>query len=70
MSDNNKILPCPICGRPLAVRPARGRKSHKLFLMLVCTADGRHFRGFIHHPPYIEAILRRASIHDPGGGSR
>jgi hypothetical protein len=29
--------------------------------MLVCTVDGRHFRGFIYHRPYIEAILRLAS---------
>ena len=40
-------IKCPICANPLSIRMAKGRKSNKLFIMLVCPLDGRHFRGFI-----------------------
>lgn len=39
-----KQTPCPVCGEPVDVRPARGRKSRKPFIMLVWSRDGRHGR--------------------------
>jgi hypothetical protein len=48
---------CPICGEPLILRIARGRKSGKPFVMLVCAIDGRHFRGFINHRPFVEQFV-------------
>ena len=55
MSANAPL--CPICGKPLSIGLARGRKSKKLFVMLLCAQDGRHFRGFINHRPYVERVL-------------
>lgn len=50
---------CPICKCPLSIRLARGRRSGKPFVMLLCPADGRHFRGFISHQPYVRELLDR-----------
>jgi len=50
---------CPICAEPLSLRLAHGRRSGKPFVMLVCGRDGRHFRGFINHRPYVEQVLDR-----------
>ena len=48
---------CPICDNPLSVRLAQGRKSGKPFIMVLCSQDGRHFRGFISHRPYVKQVL-------------
>jgi hypothetical protein len=59
-SDGRKeqrAAPCPICGQPLSVRLARGRRSGKPFVMLICEEDGRHFRAFISHRPYVQHVL-------------
>ncbi|MDD5127233.1 MAG: hypothetical protein PHR43_03910 [Dehalococcoidales bacterium] len=48
---------CPVCLLPLSVRLTHGRKSGKPFVMLICAADGRHFRGFITHRPYVQELL-------------
>jgi len=50
-------LPCPVCSQPLAIRLARGRKSGKPFVMVLCSVDARHFRGFISHRPYVREVL-------------
>lgn len=50
-------IPCVVCGEPLTLRPARGRKSGKPFLMLLCTADARHFRAFINDQAYVRSVL-------------
>ena len=52
-----QAIPCVVCGEALMVRLARGRKSGKPFVMLVCGRDGRHFRGFINHQPYVREVL-------------
>jgi hypothetical protein len=54
---SNEMPGCPVCGDPLSVRLANGRKSGKAFVMLVCARDGRHFRGFISHRPYVNEVL-------------
>ena len=51
--------PCPVCRSPLTVKSAQGRKSGKPFIMLVCTRDGRHFRGFISDAEYVGKVLER-----------
>lgn len=48
---------CLVCRRALEVRLAKGRRSEKPFVMLVCPNDGRHFRGFISHQPYVKEVL-------------
>ena len=56
---------CPVCQRGLTLKLAQGRKSGKTFLMLVCTQDGRHFRGFINDRAYVDAVLSRLEGHTP-----
>ena len=51
--------PCPVCGVPLTVRLARGRKSGKPFVMLLCGQDGRHFRAFINDQQYVSNVIER-----------
>ena len=46
---------------------ARGRKSGKPFVMLVCGRDGRHFRGFITDQTYVGEILARLEGLRAGG---
>jgi hypothetical protein len=53
----NNTPRCPICNESLVIRLAKGRKSGKAFVMLVCAVDGRHFRGFISHRPYVEQFI-------------
>jgi hypothetical protein len=58
-------IPCLICQQPLTLRLAKGRKSGKCFLMLVCPQDGRHFRGFINDQTYVRQVLARLEGHTP-----
>jgi hypothetical protein len=54
----NKDMPlCPICRNQLSLKLAKGRKSNKPFVMLICIQDGRHFRAFITYKPYVEKVL-------------
>ncbi len=50
---------CLICGEALTVRLAKGRKSGKPFVMLICSRDGRHFRAFINYQPYVVEVIKR-----------
>ena len=61
-------IPCVVCGEPLALRIAHGRKSGKPFLMLVCTTDGRHFRAFINDQVYVRSVLD--GLESSGGADR
>lgn len=54
-----KSVPCPVCGIPLSIRPSRGRKSGKPFIMMVCPTDGRDFRGFITNQRYVAQVFDR-----------
>jgi hypothetical protein len=58
-------IPCIICGSGLTLRTARGRKSGKPFLMLLCLQDGRHFRGFINDQVYVKQVLARLGGQTP-----
>jgi len=57
---NNQMVLCPICNGNLKITLARGRKSGKPFIMFMCPEDGRHFRGFITHRPFVENVLKKA----------
>jgi hypothetical protein len=60
MENSNQQLPaCPICGTQLLFRIAKGRKSNKPFIMLMCPLDGRHFRGFIGDRDYIKQVMEK-----------
>jgi hypothetical protein len=61
-----KDISCPICLNPLSVRVAKGRKSNKPFIMLVCDRDGRHFRGFITDQKYVESVLEKGVSNGTG----
>ena len=64
-----KEINCPICSNTLSVRIAKGRKSNKLFIMLVCGKDGRHFRGFITDQAYVKRVLGEQPLQGTGIGS-
>ncbi len=64
-----KEINCPICSNTLSVKLAKGRKSNKLFIMLVCGKDGRHFRGFITDQTYVERVLGEQPLQGAGIGS-
>jgi hypothetical protein len=59
VSISSLQLPCPLCQQPLALRLARGRKSGKPFIMLICPQDGRHFRAFINDQAYVRQVLEK-----------
>lgn len=65
-----QALPCVICGNPLTVRLAHGRKSGKAFVSLVCAVDGRHFRAFISHRPYVQQLLERLEATEKPDGAQ
>ena len=56
---NGEIL-CLVCKEPLTVRLARGRKSGKPFVMLICSRDGRHFRAFITDKTFVDKVVSGA----------
>jgi len=57
-----KEINCPICSNTLSVRVAKGRKSNKPFIMMVCQQDGRHFRGFITDQQYVKSVLENQNL--------
>jgi hypothetical protein len=52
-----KSINCPVCANPLSITVAKGRQSHKPFIMLKCDTDGRHFRGFITDQSYVKRVM-------------
>ena len=55
----DKLPRCPICGLNLSLGLARGRKSGKPFIMLICPKDGRHLRGFINDWEFVGKVIRK-----------
>lgn len=69
-TTGSAAVPCPVCSAALSLRLARGRKSGKPFVMLICPRDGRHFRGFISDRPYVGGVVQRVESlqkQQPGG---
>ncbi|HVA21770.1 MAG TPA: hypothetical protein VNN74_06725 [Candidatus Micrarchaeia archaeon] len=68
-------IACPICGTAMRVTVTTNRNG-KHAIGVHCPDDGRHFRGFINHKPYVEAVLgeavaeagARPDVIGPGGG--
>jgi hypothetical protein len=58
-------IKCPICSSALSIRMAKGRKSNKPFIMLICPQDGRHFRGFITDQTFISNIVTQKGENPP-----
>ncbi|MBN4064108.1 hypothetical protein JYU04_00050 [Dehalococcoides mccartyi] len=56
---------CPVCQGALEVTLATGRKSRKRSLSMVCLADARHYRGFIHDKTFVESAFSHHG--DPQG---
>ena len=69
MTSTTRGIPCLVCGQQLTLRLAKGRKSQKTFLMLVCSQDGRHFRGFINDRGYVDKVLDRLEVNTAGFSS-
>ena len=65
MSETNQPVSCPVCHAFLVFRPARGRKSGKPFIMIICPDNARHFRGFISDQAYVAGVLDRLEGHTP-----
>ena len=65
MTPSSPPVPCLVCATALTLRLARGRKSGKPFLMLICPVDGRHFRGFITYRDYVAGVLARLEGQTP-----
>lgn len=61
-----KEIACPVCGGRIDVRPARGRKSRQPFVMLICAADGRHFRAFINDRSFVSRLIEAAERPETG----
>ena len=55
MTAYSYIPNCLICGEPLNLRETGGR--HHPSLMFTCPVDSRHFRAFVNHRPYVEAVI-------------
>ena len=49
-------ITCPICGGAMKIGVTTNRNG-KHAIGVHCPADGRHFRGFINHKPYVEEVL-------------
>lgn len=58
-------LTCPVCGRGLEVRLAKGRKSGKVFIMAICSVTGKHIRAFLNDADYIRQVLERLEAKQP-----
>lgn len=52
------MIPCPICSEALRFTVTTN-KNGKHAIGLHCPRDGRHFRGFINHKPFVEEALTR-----------
>lgn len=51
-------IPCPICEAGMQLTVTTNRHG-KHAIGVHCPKDGRHFRGFINHRPYVEEVLGR-----------
>ena len=68
MINSAQEIPCLVCRKPLALRLARGQKSGKPSIMLICPSDGRHFRGFISDQTYVRGVLALLEDQTPALG--
>ena len=57
MADQATIA-CPICGTAMKFTITTNRNG-KHAVGVHCPSDGRHFRGFVNHRPFVEDALTR-----------
>ncbi len=57
--DTLTLPTCFICGSALKVTLTHSQKG-KVAVGLTCPTDGRHFRGFVNHRPFVEAVIQQA----------
>ena len=69
MSKKSRQIPCLVCGSSLESRLAKGRKSGKPFIMLICPVNGKHFRGFVGDQIYVKEVLARLENQTPAQSS-
>ncbi len=65
MTTSTQAMPCIVCQTEMSLQVARGRKSGKPFLMMVCAVDGRHFRAFIADRDYVKSVVDRTIGSEP-----
>lgn len=58
MENKKDAILCPICSEGMKLTVTTNRNG-KHAIGVHCSVDGRHFRGFINHKPYVEAMLGR-----------
>ena len=58
MENTRDAIPCPICSEGMKLTVTTNRNG-KHAIGVHCPQDGRHFRGFINHKPYVEEMLGR-----------
>ena len=59
-------IACPICGGAMKISVTTN-KNGKHAIGVHCPQDGRHFRGFINHKPYVEEVLGQILTVSPSG---
>ena len=50
---------CPVCSESLSMEARQNPRNNRVFLMLVCPADGAHFRAFINDRDYVAETIKR-----------
>lgn len=68
MTTTTAVL-CLICQQPLSMRLSKGRKSGKVFVMLLCSVDARHFRAFINDRTYVDSVLVNLEDNTPSSST-
>ncbi len=54
--EDRSPISCPICGAPMRLIVTTN-KNGKHAIGVFCPQDGRHFRGFINHRPYVDQVI-------------
>ncbi len=70
MTESTPKAGCQVCGAALTFKLATSRKAKikKVFVMVVCPTDGRHFRGFISDQGYVGRLVDRLGSSGTGTG--
>jgi uncharacterized protein YbaR (Trm112 family) len=52
-------LRCPVCAGPLELKLAHGKRTGKVFVMLICPVNGKHLRAFISDKDFVGSVLAK-----------
>lgn len=53
----NPSLNCPVCGGVVALKLAHGKRTAKVFVMMMCPVNGKHLRAFISDKEFVDSVL-------------